>query len=129
MTMESPHCSTKDSAFQSDTSQTDSTERKHNLGIARQALIDEFHALLDDTERLLEHTADLGGIQADEIRASINERLTRAKGILGESQEQLSEQGQELLKTAEEHVHAHPWRSVGIAAGAGLLLGLLLGRR
>jgi len=29
----------------------------------------------------------------------------------------------------DEYVHEHPWRSVGVAAGVGLIIGLLIGRR
>ena len=40
-----------------------------------------------------------------------------------------------MLKTkqaatvADDFVHDHPWKSMGIAAGVGLILGLLIGRR
>ena len=32
-------------------------------------------------------------------------------------------------RAADDYVHENPWRSVGIAAGAGLIIGLLIGRR
>ncbi|MBI3068591.1 MAG: DUF883 family protein [Betaproteobacteria bacterium] len=32
-------------------------------------------------------------------------------------------------RATDEYVHEHPWRAVGIAAGAGLIIGLLIGRR
>ena len=34
-----------------------------------------------------------------------------------------------FAKTTDTYVHENPWRAVGIAAGVGLLLGLLIGRR
>ena len=32
-------------------------------------------------------------------------------------------------KATDGYVHENPWKSVGIAAGVGLLLGMLIGRR
>ena len=32
-------------------------------------------------------------------------------------------------RATDEYVHESPWTAIGIAAGAGLLIGLLIGRR
>jgi ElaB/YqjD/DUF883 family membrane-anchored ribosome-binding protein len=32
-------------------------------------------------------------------------------------------------RTTDEYVHVHPWKAVGVAAGVGLVVGLLIGRR
>lgn len=129
MTMESTQTPPEAADLHGTAPQPEMSQHKRNLRIAQQALIDEFHALIDDTERLLKHTAEVTGSQADEVRARINDNLTRAREVLKDGQGRLYERGQAVLETTEEYVHAHPWRSVGIAAGAGLLLGLLLGRR
>ena len=34
-----------------------------------------------------------------------------------------------MADATEEYVRDNPWRSVGVAAGVGLLLGLLISRR
>jgi ElaB/YqjD/DUF883 family membrane-anchored ribosome-binding protein len=39
------------------------------------------------------------------------------------------EKGKEAAHTTDEFVHEHPWKAVGIAAGVGLIVGLLIGRR
>ena len=31
--------------------------------------------------------------------------------------------------TPDDYVHDHPWQAVGVAAGVGLLIGLLLNRK
>lgn len=102
---------------------------RRNLQRAQQAVIDEFHALLDDTERLLRHSADVTSDEVDELRAKIESNLGRARETLKDSEIRLREQGQAALQATEEYVHSHPWRSLGIAAGVGLLFGLLAGRR
>jgi len=32
-------------------------------------------------------------------------------------------------KATDEYVHDNPWKSIGIAAGVGLLVGAIIGRR
>lgn len=129
MTMESIHNPTEPSEAYGYSPTHETSRHKQNLRAAQQALIDEFHALIDDTERLLKQTAETTGSQADELRGRINENLARAKEVLRDSEGRLREQGQAAMQATEQYVHSHPWQSVGIAAGAGLLLGLLLGRR
>jgi ElaB/YqjD/DUF883 family membrane-anchored ribosome-binding protein len=38
-------------------------------------------------------------------------------------------QARELVDDGEEYVRENPWKAIGIAAGAGLLIGLLVSRR
>jgi ElaB/YqjD/DUF883 family membrane-anchored ribosome-binding protein len=35
----------------------------------------------------------------------------------------------DAARTTDEYVHEHPWGAVGVAAAAGLLLGVLIARR
>jgi ElaB/YqjD/DUF883 family membrane-anchored ribosome-binding protein len=39
------------------------------------------------------------------------------------------EKGKVAAQTTDEFVHEQPWKAVGIAAGIGLVVGLLIGRR
>ncbi|MCZ7654646.1 MAG: hypothetical protein M5R42_10755 [Rhodocyclaceae bacterium] len=34
-----------------------------------------------------------------------------------------------VARATDDYVHDNPWRSIGIAAGIGLVIGLLIGRR
>ncbi|WP_349572021.1 DUF883 family protein [Azotobacter salinestris] len=102
---------------------------RRNLQRAQQAVIDEFHALLDDTERLLRHGAAVTGDEADALRAKIESNLERARETLRDSEDRLREQGQAAIEATEAYVHSNPWKALGIAAGVGLLFGLLAGRR
>jgi len=112
-----------------DPQSTSASVHRHNLQRAQQAVIDEFHALLDDTERLLKQGAEVSGEQADELRARIEGNLGRAREALQENEGRLREQGKAAMQATEAHVRNHPWQALGIAAGVGLLLGLLAGRR
>lgn len=35
----------------------------------------------------------------------------------------------QAMDVTDQYVHTNPWKAIGIAAAAGMLLGLMLGRR
>jgi ElaB/YqjD/DUF883 family membrane-anchored ribosome-binding protein len=39
------------------------------------------------------------------------------------------EKAKAAAAATDEYVHEHPWHAVGVAAGVGLVIGLLIGRR
>ncbi|AGZ34348.1 DUF883 domain-containing protein [Pseudomonas sp. SWI6] len=96
---------------------------------AQEILMADFQALVRDTEKLLADTANLAGDQADELREQIHERLTQARETLQLTQDSVRERGQAALGAAEQYVQEKPWHAIGIAAGVGLLIGLLANRR
>jgi len=119
--------SSTDSRDQS--SVVDKSAHKQHLQAAQETLVAEFHTLVGDTERLLKHTADIAGVQADELRAKVAANLARAKDILKSSELSLEEQSRAAIQATEEYVNTHPWQAIGVAAGVGFLLGLLTSRR
>lgn len=96
---------------------------------AQDELMNEFKALVSDTEKLLQHTAELAGDQASELRSQLHDNLKRARETLHSTEESLRERGRAAVEGAEDYVQEHPWQSIGISAGIGFLLGLLAARR
>ena len=80
-------------------------------------LMDELRAVIANAEELLRVTADQAGPRVQEARARAEESLRAAR-------EHLQGAGREL----DSQVRAHPWAAVGIAAGIGLIAGILLSR-
>ncbi|MCY4126139.1 MAG: DUF883 family protein [Pseudomonas sp.] len=103
----------------------DSNSAKHSQDV----LMSEFQALVRDTEKLLADTANLAGDQAQALREQMHERLAQARETLEVTQESLRERSQEALGSAEQYVQEKPWHAIGIAAGVGLVIGLLANRR
>lgn len=67
-----------------------------------------------------------------ELRAVARDAQSLIRAFAAEYGEQLQEAGDSAREAAREidaQVRRNPWAAVGIAAGAGLLLGLLLGRK
>jgi ElaB/YqjD/DUF883 family membrane-anchored ribosome-binding protein len=103
--------------------------RKSPTPSSQEQLLEEFQALVRDTERLLQHSASLAGEQAEELREQIRSSLGRARSTLHNAEDALHERGKAALAATEGYVQSHPWQTLGIAAGIGLLLGLLISRR
>ena len=92
-------------------------------------LIDDLTAVIKDAESLLRVTAAQTGDKVQEIRARAEETVRNAKARLGEVEEQALERAREFAGEADEYVRGNPWQAVGIAAGIGLVIGMLMSRR
>ena len=96
---------------------------------SKEKLVADLKVVVADAEELLRATASQAGEKVSAARARIEASLASAKIKLSEAERAALEKAKEAAKATDEYVHEHPWRAVGIAAGAGLLLGLLIGRR
>lgn len=92
-------------------------------------LLTDLHQVVTDAESLLRATADQTSAGASELRARVQTTLDRAKSSLGEFQNVAIDRAKAAGKATDDYVHDNPWQSIGVAAGVGLLLGLLLTRR
>ncbi|HVY66379.1 MAG TPA: DUF883 family protein [Gammaproteobacteria bacterium] len=97
--------------------------------ITADQLIDDLQTVIRDAENLLRATAAQGGEKVQEVRARAEESVRHAKDRLAGIEEDALKRAQALAGDANEFVRGNPWQAVGIAAGVGLVLGLLLGRR
>jgi len=97
--------------------------------VSREQLIADFKAVVADAEALLRATANQGGEELAAIRARAEESLRVVKARIVEEQVALLVKTKEAAKATDAYVHENPWKAVGVAAGFGLLIGLLSGRR
>lgn len=103
--------------------------RKSNANATTDALLAEFQALVADTEKLLQTSTELAGEEADRLRDQLRSGLHRARERIDAAHESVREHGKAAVDATEDYVGEHPWQAVGLAAGVGFLLGLLVGRR
>ncbi len=92
-------------------------------------LMGDLHTAINDAEELLRMTADEAGESAAGLRSRIKDRMNQAKDDLVRLQEVAMAKAQEAGDAADEFVHENPWKSIGIAAGIGLVVGMLVSRR
>lgn len=97
--------------------------------VSKEQLYDDLRQLSSTVEELMQATADDSRENVSRVREQAELRLAAVKGRLSEKGEQVREQALEKFDCADNYVHENPWASVGLAAGAGVVLGLLLGRR
>jgi len=80
--------------------------------------MDELRTVIPDAEELLRATAGDVGPKVQEVRERAEESLRAAR-------EHVQGTGREL----DSQVREHPWAAVGIAAGIGLIVGILMARK
>lgn len=92
-------------------------------------LVADLKVLVADSEELLRASAGQAGEKIAAARERIQASLATARVKLAEAERIVLEQTKKAAKATDEYVHENPWKSVGIAAGVGFVLGLLIGRR
>lgn len=97
--------------------------------IQKDRLVSDLHAVIADAEALLRASAGDAGEAAGELRAKVQASLERAKRNLADLQDAAVEKAKAAGRATDAYVHENPWQSIGIAAGVGVLLGLLISRR
>lgn len=94
----------------------------------REKLVSDLKVLITDTEELLKATASQAGEKVATVRHRIEQSLEEGKRTLAEAEDILVDKTKEAAKAADIYVRENPWNAVGIAAGIGLVLGLLIRR-
>ena len=100
-----------------------------SVDVSKEKLVSDLRVVVADAEELLRATASQAGEKVAAARERIQASLASAKIKLTEAERALLEKTKEAAKATDEFVHEHPWQAIGIAAGAGLLLGILISRR
>ena len=99
------------------------------IDTSKEQLVRDFKILVADAESLLKATAGQSGEAVAAMRAKVGESLAVAKVKLTEVEQLALEKAKAAAAATDEYVHEHPWHAVGVAAGVGLVIGLLIGRR
>jgi ElaB/YqjD/DUF883 family membrane-anchored ribosome-binding protein len=96
---------------------------------ASDQLMTDVKVVLTDAENLLNRAAEASGEQAADLRLRGMQMLRQARQTAQELQETAVARSRAAGRAADAYVHENPWRVIGIAAGIGLLAGLLLNRK
>ncbi|AIC19925.1 MULTISPECIES: DUF883 family protein [Pseudomonas] len=85
----------------------------------------ELQALIEESEKLLKSSASLVGEEGENLRQQVGLKLKQAL----DSVSSVRERSKPVVEATEQYIGGHPWQTVAISAGVGLVVGLLLGRR
>ena len=92
-------------------------------------LAEDFKAVVNDAEELLRHAARDAGEGYNEARVRLEQSLKTARAELETLEKAVLDGTRRAARATDGYVHNHPWGSIGIGAGVGLLLGMLIARR
>lgn len=96
---------------------------------SREKLVSDFRVVLADAEELLRATASQSGEKVAGLRAKLEDNMRAARTRLVEAQDAVMDKTKIAARATDVYVHEHPWQSIGIAAAAGAVVGLLINRR
>lgn len=97
--------------------------------MAREQLVEDFKKVIGDAEELLKLTANETSGKMGAVRERAQENLREARRKLTALEDDLLIRTKAAAKATDQLVHENPWQAVAIAAGVGLLFGMLSGRR
>lgn|SRR5574342_436166 len=96
---------------------------------SKEKLVADFKVVLSDAEELLKATASQSGEKVAGLRAKLEENMRTAKTRLFDAQDAMVGKAKAAVGATDSYVHEHPWQTIGVAAAAGALIGLLINRR
>lgn len=96
---------------------------------SQQRLARDLRQVVRDAEGVLRHSVKEAGEGYDEARNQLEQSVKTAKRQLSDLEQALLDRTKEAAHAADHYVRTHPWESIGVGTGIGLLLGMLIARR
>ncbi len=96
---------------------------------SKEKLIADMKVVVADAEEILRATAGIAGEKMADLRERIGERLRDARVRIDDAEAVLVDKTKAAARATDDFVNENPWQAVGIAAGIGVLLGIIIGRR
>jgi ElaB/YqjD/DUF883 family membrane-anchored ribosome-binding protein len=104
------------------------TDTTQQLALGGQKIVDDLRVLLTDSEEMLRLAANVPGEGVDALRNRLGAHVETLQSTLGDAQRNAQRRYRAVTVNTERYVRSNPWRSIGIAAGVGFLLGVLSAR-
>ena len=109
----------------------DNTENAYNDYLAtttKGKLMADLRLVLADAEEMLRAAAATTGDRAVQLREKAAASLRTASDKMVDMQLAAVERSKVAARATDDYVHESPWQAIGIAAGVGFLLGLVVSR-
>jgi ElaB/YqjD/DUF883 family membrane-anchored ribosome-binding protein len=97
--------------------------------VSREKLAQDLRTLVRDAEEMLKATAGDVGEKMGEHAKAARSRLAAALESAKATCHQWEEKAVAGAKAADRAIRTHPYESIGIAFGVGLLIGVLVARK
>jgi ElaB/YqjD/DUF883 family membrane-anchored ribosome-binding protein len=96
---------------------------------ARERLAQSLKHMVDEADHLLAKAERTGSEQFNAAREKFETQLLHAKDELRRLELSAIDNAKRAARATDHAVHEHPYAAMGMAAGAGLLIGMLISRR
>lgn len=100
-----------------------------NLKEGQRKLAEELRKVVHDAQEMLNHQIESADDGYRSARKQLAQSVEHANRQLQGAERALLDQTRKVVRETDHYVHDHPWESVGVSAGIGLLVGLLIARR
>ncbi len=96
---------------------------------SRDKLISDVKVLMADADDIVKAMASATGEKAVELADKLRINMRSAKEKMADIQVVVADKAKIAARVTDDYVHDNPWQAVGIAAGLGFVIGLLINRR
>jgi ElaB/YqjD/DUF883 family membrane-anchored ribosome-binding protein len=100
-----------------------------NMAEESDQLVGNLKQVATDAESLLRDIASQSAGRFASARSQIEDRFGDAKTKLDHARDVVTERSRQAGELTQQYVVENPWKSLGIVAAAGLIIGLLVRRR
>lgn len=94
----------------------------------KEDLMRELNQVLKDAEDLIKNSEQQAGEGFQSAKDKLQATLKTAKKEIQHIEEVTIKKAKEAAHATDAYVHENPWKTAGIAAGVGLLVGMLIAR-
>jgi ElaB/YqjD/DUF883 family membrane-anchored ribosome-binding protein len=98
------------------------------MSLGKQKIIEDIKVLLNDSEELVRLSASLPAEGVDALRTRLRDHVDAARNALESAQSSAQERYRASLDGTVQYTRDNPWQALGIAAGVGFLVGILVSR-
>ena len=92
-------------------------------------LLDDVRGVLKEAETLYQSAVDDGSVEAKELKAKLKIQLDKAKQQYASLEATVTDKAKEAARQIVVLLYLNVYEALGIAAAAGVLLGVLLSRK
>jgi ElaB/YqjD/DUF883 family membrane-anchored ribosome-binding protein len=100
-----------------------------NPDTGTEKLKSDFRTVIADAEELLQATASQTGDRITALRSRLEQSLRSGAESMMEAERVLMDKTRAAARATDVFVHENPWKTAGVAAAMGLLIGVLISRR
>lgn len=96
---------------------------------ARAKLMDELHNVIGEAEKWLKDAKTHAGEPDPQVRARFEDTLRTAKTDLLKLEDSVVARTRMAAQSAHAYVKDNPWKSAGLGAAVGVIIGMLIARK